>query len=84
VGGGRARLTGEVGLSGESAALRELGRVGREGGGEHGRAGESEGRLGLDSALPRGVRFPFSFHFSFLNLFFLFSKYSSKFPRCPK
>ena len=65
MGGGRARLTGEVGLSGESAALRELGRVGREGGGEHGRAGESEGRLGLDSALPRGGSFSF-----FFSLFF--------------
>jgi hypothetical protein len=47
---GRARLTGGVGLSVESAGVRELGHVGREGGGECGRVrerGEVKGKCAL-------------------------------------
>jgi hypothetical protein len=77
---------GVVRLLGESEGVRELSRVGREGGGERGRAGERGEGLGRIQPARGGFLFlfPFSFPFSFLNLFFLFSKYSSKFPRCPK
>jgi hypothetical protein len=49
--------------------VREMGHVGREGGRSVG-AGEREGgKLGSDSALPRGKGFLFSFSF-FFSLFF--------------
>jgi hypothetical protein len=51
------------------------------------RAREREGKAWAGFGPAEGgflFLFPFSFHLSFLDLFFLFSKYSSKFPRCPK
>jgi hypothetical protein len=52
--------------SGARAGVREMGRVGRERGRGVGACERGGGRLGPDSAQPRGKDFLFLFSFSFL------------------